>query len=425
MATAKKAEKKEKPYEYDDSDNRLDKSSYGKWLKLRGQARDTVKAMLAMGSNSNQPWSEVFVAIPPASVLQKVIGTFDQTTDIPLELPFFVTLHYLSAYLLQKGITIDFEGQTIRPDIWTVLLAPSGAGKTFTQSAVKDFFGDEVEFFPDSASAAKFIEELRDHNKAFWCRDEYAQLLDGIDKQTHMAEMKDYLLRTYDGEKIERRTKKEDIVVEQPALTILGTTVDSTFAKYVTPEMMLDGFAQRFAYAVAKPDPDKIVPVYTTRKHQEIKEEIRKSWAITVASVKHDNYKVSQLGLHAFKESFHFLMRDGGVEIPMSFFRRILFRGIKYALLYHVILKKDSDELDDIDFGWAGRVCALHLRDVRDLIREHGYGELERKLQKVEALKEKYKAKGKTLTPREVVQGVWGVKTVKEAQDLMAFVANK
>jgi hypothetical protein len=140
--------------------------------------------------------------------------------------------------------------------------------------------------------------------------------------------------------------------------------------------------------------------------------------------VEHQQYRVGDIGVHAFTESFHFLMRDGGSNIPMSFFRRILFRGIKYALLYHVILKKTNDVLDDVDFGWAGRVCALHLRDVRDLIRQHGYSELERKLQKVEALKVKFTAKGKPLQARDVVAGVWGVKTTKEAQELMAFLGS-
>lgn len=60
----------------------------------------------------------------------------------------------------------------------------------------------------------------------------------------------------------------------------------------------------------------------------------------TVATFFPDNgtqYHVTELGVEGFNESFDMLVHD---QLPDSFYRRIMVRGIRYALLYHLLLKK-------------------------------------------------------------------------------------
>jgi hypothetical protein len=393
-------------------------------MKKRTEVRETVLSMLAVRQNVSTPWNDIYLAVPPATLPEKVVNLFSDTTDIPLEIPFFIVLHYLSAFLLQKGVSIQFAGQSIRPDLWTVLLAESGTGKTYAQSCIRKLLGDAVEWFPEPASAAKFVDELALHNRAFWSRDEFAQLLDGIEKQTHMAELKDYLLRTYDGEKIERRTRVAEVTVKDPALTIFGSTVGSTFLKKVSLEMLLDGFAQRFAYVIANPDktrPPKAIleAMKYPFKYQPVKD----AWDQIAQSNIHAEYKTCDAGEEAFISSFRFLLDDGGWKIPMSFFRRILFRGVKYALLYHLILKKQNDILDEQDFGWAGRVCALHLRDVHTLIKMHGgYEDFEQKLRAAKAIVDKKRQQGKEPAARDLISGSRKIKGADEAKDLLSIL---
>lgn len=183
---------------------------------------------------ANGQWPTLNECIPPGSVLDLIDSAFYKQTDIPRELPFFTVLHYLSAMLLQQGVEIEFAGQRVLPDFWTIALAPSGAGKTFTQSIIAKALGGTVRLFPESASAAMFVESLASNNKGLWLRDEFAQYLNQVNTQSHMAQVKDYLLRAYDYTTIEHRTKKETFVIEKPALTIFGTTPLATIKNYLT-----------------------------------------------------------------------------------------------------------------------------------------------------------------------------------------------
>lgn len=382
------------------------------------EARDTVRAMLQF---KDQPdvWRGL-VATPPGSLLATVVSAFRNATDIPLEIPFFATLHFLSAHLLRLGVSIDFVGQTVRPDLWSVVLADSGTGKTFATN-VLERFTDEQANFPEPASAAKFVELLAQHNNGMWVRDEFAQFLKALDQQPHMVEIRDYLLRVYDGKRVERNTKKESIVVDDPALCILGLTVLQTFKDNVSAESMVDGFAQRFSYIIAKRDlsrPSKDYPIYDLRPYQD---RIRSEWTKVCESVRHKRYVVSEDGEAAFRESFAMLLPPND-EVPLSFFRRIMFRGLRYALLYHVLLGKENAELDAADLGWAGRICGLHIRDAAWLVGEHGLPDLERLCRKAEEVKARIEAEGRACTPRDITRGVYGIRNTNEARAILTMI---
>lgn len=388
-------------------------------LSRNEEARETIKAMLKV-RNSPDAWRGL-VATPPGSMLETVVGAFRSSTDIPLEIPFFAVMHFLSAHLLGKGVTIQFAGQTVRPDLWSVVLASSGAGKTFATSALQKFTGQESTF-PEPSSSAKFIEDLAQYNNSLWVRDEFAQFLKAIDQQPHMAEMKDYLLRVFDGKRVERNTKKSQIQVDDPALCILGLTVLESFKDSVSPESMLDGFAQRFSYVIARRDPERSpndFPIYDLRPWQD---RIRADWDKVVASVQHKEYVIGAEGEEAFRESFALLM-PVNAKVPTSFFRRIMFRGVRYALLFHVLLGKTNQEVDAVDMGWAGRVCALHVKDAAWLLGEHGLPDIERLCVKAEELRDRIlRDEGRAITARDVVRTLHGIRNTGEARAILQMI---
>lgn len=386
---------------------------------INGEARQTIKAMLGVQLGGH--WPTLQECVPPGSLLELIMEAFEATTDIPLEIPVFATLHYLSALLLQKGVVINFAGQHVRPDIWSVCLAESGAGKTYTQSMVKKALDGDIRMFNDFASAAKFMEELRDNNKGLWNRDEFAQFLKQLEVQPHMSEAKDYLLRCYDGTTITRSTKAEKIEVEDPALVIFGSTVYSTFRDNITQEMLLDGFAQRFAYIVAERDPNRgHVAIY--RMPERI-DEIKQKWETLGRNDFYPVYQVDMLGEKAFEEAFSVLLgRSNSADVPLSFFRRILFRAVKYALIYHILLGKRTPVLDKEDFGYAARVCALNLRDLRKLLDQFQLSEFQVLTDKAETYVRRKQAAGEKTTPSKLVAGVRGVGNAMNARALLDFL---
>lgn len=398
---------------------RLRNTGFGAYLEKR-EVVDRIKAYLSVNSTVAS-CHLIKQAVPAGTILEHVLGVFDKTTDIPLEIPFYLVQHYISAFLLKKGVTYDWFGKETKPAIWTILLAESGEGKSFTQGLLKKVAGNDIDLFPNPATSASFMETLSDNNNSLWVRDEFAQMLDAMEKQSYMLEMKEYLLKLYDGEhELARRTKKEDIVVENPCLSILGTTVFSTFKNHVTEEMLLDGFAQRFSYVVAKPDPSKkMVAIARTYKPENTKR-IKDAWDKISSMTIHKNYTVSQKAEFAFECGFDFLAQNRG-SLPKSFFKRITYASSKYALLYHIILGKETSEIDEQDFAWAGRVCALQLQDVQVVLNHYNSSQLAHNVALVEGVMRKFIAKGKTATPRDIVQRVRGIKTVSEAKHLMSI----
>lgn len=382
--------------------------------------RAMVKSMLSVVAGGQ--WPTLDACIPPGSILDDVDRMFYEGTDIPRELPFFTVLHYIAAMLLQKDVVIEVEGRKALPDIWTIALAPSGAGKTFTQNVIEEIFGGGVQQFPEAASAAKFVECLRDNNHSLWLRDEFAQYLGSLESLTHMAQVKDFLLRTYDNNDIEHRTKEEDVIVKNPALTIFGTTPFATIKNYLTGESLVDGFAQRFAFVVADRDNRRVKPIYRTKSRLP---EIQAKWAENLATKFHKVYRVDDVGIAAYEEAFYMIVaRSGSESIDESFSRRIMWRSLKYALIYHIITGKTDDVLHAEDLTYAARLAALNLRDLRKLLDQYDMPAFKDISQKARAFVERRAANGMKTSKRDLVAGVRGMGKAADAQEMLEYLAD-
>lgn len=421
MAPAKKTPRKQKPKW---TQTQLD---FLTMLQEKDEVRGRVRAMLT-AVEAKASWRGL-VATPPGSLLDRIISAFQKASDIPLEIPFFVPLHILSAELLRRNIHIDFSGQRVRPDLWTIILAESGAGKTFTTSELRNTMDvDPSLLFPQAATTARFVMELAEHNNSLWIRDEILQLLKGMNTQTYLAEMKDLLLQVYDGDTVSRKTKKDEVVIEKPALTILGLNVYTTFAREMDTASLLDGFAQRFSYVIGRADPDRPgvnYPIYDFRPYRA---SIKSAWddLVNVMPSNETVYQVDDNGLEAFKLSFELLMPPKDSKVPMSFFRRIMFRGVRYALLYHLLLHKEGFTIDDQDMAWAGRLMGLHVKDAGALLLETGDGtgsKFYQVLQKAEALRDRIaREEGRPITARDIVTNIWDIQNAAQARGILAML---
>jgi hypothetical protein len=248
------------------------------------------------------------------------------------------------------------------------------------------------------------MEELRDHNRGALFQDEWAQYIKRMDGQSYAEEMKEYLLRLYDNKPIARRTAKATIEVDDPALVIVGTTVEDTFLKNVSLESMLDGFSQRFQYVIGREDPARtpdMFPIYRTMEPDNLLP-VQLAWAALECVPLHAQYNVDKAGEQEFVQAFQ-RMFDHYRSIPASFFRRVMWRTFKYALVYHLLLGKHSDTIDAEDIGWAARASAFHLKDARRLLDSYNMTELERIVRAAEALQARLGRKPKA---RELISGI-------------------
>jgi hypothetical protein len=350
-----------------------------------------------------------------------VVQLFNEHTDFPLELPFFQTIHFLSGYLLSQDVSVKFAGKEIRPDCWTVLLAESGSGKTETKKFLEMATAPDVQIMPESTSALKFIQDLAENNKSLLIIDEFAQTLKRMEAQSYAQELKEYFLKLYDGHEISRRTSKAEIVVKNPALTILGMNVPESFLKNVSAESMLDGFAQRFSYVIAHRDPNRDpcnFPIYHLFEH--IGQAVE-AWREIKGLELHKQYHVSKKAEQAYIDAYKLLFPANN-SVPVSFFRRIMWRSVRYALIYHVALLKGSDEVDAADMEWAAALSMMHIEDARQLLGSYGLGEFETMIRKAERLRDNFRALGKDMVVRDLISGVREIRNKNEALAVMSFL---
>jgi hypothetical protein len=381
-----------------------------------------IRLMLHLNGDRRHQWRGMF-AVPPSGLATAVISEFRQKTNIPLEIPFFTLLSVISGIMLNRRCVLETETMgVIRPDIWTVILASSGAGKTYTQKQITNSINLEgIEFSGNFVSAAAFVQALKDNPAGLWIRDEYAQFLKSIESSDGpMGEMKDYMLRLYDNSKIERTTKEDSISIKNPAMTILGLTVLETFGKYVSAESMLDGFAQRFSYVKAETDPDRNFKDYPL--WQVDSKIFDNHWKKVLDCIKPKYFVDESIIYPAFSESFNSLFDE---RVPESFFRRMIWKSTKYAMLYHVLRGDNSDRLVAEDFGWAARLLSIHVQDAVWLIGEHNIGELEKVIASTErAIKRLTLKNGRPPTMREIVQNVSAIKTVSQAHQITRLLGS-
>lgn len=361
------------------------------------------------------------IATPPGSILEKTIEIIRTTTDIPLEIPFFTALSFISAYLNKKGVVIESHMGTIRPDIWTVVLAPSGSSKSTTLRAFKRAVQDsnDIIFMPESASSAQFVIDLKNNNYGLLIKDEHAQHLRAMKEQSYLAEQKGYYLLAYDGQTIERRTKRDITIIENPSLTILGFNVDETFSEYLSAEDILDGFAQRFSYIIAKKDPARTIIDSPDYDILSIEKVIKDEWNELKTVKINNSYTLSNKAIEAFRSGFRELYK---IDIPDSYYRRALFKAIKYSLLYHVILRKENTEIDDQDMSWALRLTFLHLKDGKELLGTKDISELEKIIRTSERIQKNFAKKGKTLLPRDLIAYNRKIESIPQAKAILEML---
>ena len=386
-------------------------------------ATETVN-YLSVTSLKTQNW-KLLSAVPTRGPMNVVLEAFRKETDIPLELPFFTMMHLLSGYLMQKNVRINSGIGEIGPEIWTIVLADSGSGKSFAHKTIAKNSPIQS-LFPECASAAAFFEELGDEKNMLWFQDEFAQLLKEIENRgSPMAQIKSYLLRTYDNAPIERRTKKDGRKsIDKPRLGILALNTPESFLKSISMESMLDGFAQRFAIVRAECDPERHITDFPRYNVDRLSSAVADAWEAINGTEIHAKYSISEKAMKIFDENFKASFTE---DIPKSFFRRIQFRNFKYSLLYHVLLGKNTSVIDEEDMQLAQRITTVHQEDMnRILMEKTEVKSMVSLVQKANQVRQRIEAKGKECTERDLLSGMTNqIKKKDEATTLIEIMKAK
>jgi len=388
-------------------------------LELFGRAYNTVRLIEKVKITD----FKIASVTPPGSFIADIISQFDLKTDIPSNIQFFSIIEVISGFLLQKRVCLKLsDGQTFRPNLWTVILADSGIGKTFSiKKIIKLFIKDNSFVFPlESFTSATFMAALQEHNNKLIITDEFGPWIKNVNTQTYMQEMGQIILKMYDGDILERITQKQTISVKDPTMSWLAATVLKTFFQCVDMEFMTDGKGQRFNYIIARLQ-DKIVPLYKFDKAAI--GIINNKW-IEFSNIEFlPEYTISDETENFYNKTFldnwQDLVNSDNKDL-LSYFRRISISMLKYALIYHCVLNPYSPEIDLIDMEYAKRVVDIHLLDLKTLLLSNEFlNDFAVKVKKTAKLIEKFKSEGKVCKPRDVRIYISGVKSGAEAIELL------
>lgn len=342
---------------------------------------------------------ETLYRCPPGSILEKAVQLFWEYTDIPLNMVFWMTLTILGGYLAQQGVKIRLGTQEIEPNLWTLILAESGTGKTFSIKVLKRILEQDVYIHePSYQSKAALVADLAQNEsarKAVVVIDEFGQVLKLIHER---SDLKQGLLLAYDGE-LEHTTKKEgQIVVTDVALSILAATVLSVFHRIATPEDLLDGLMQRFLLVEARMHERNfqnwpyIIPedVLISIKYasKQFVEKVRKCAEL----------KVSQSAIEIWRK-FYFKHWNPDLE---SHYKRYLFAALKIAGIYYYLTDSSGKEISLQHMGWALRALDDSLEALYDFMSEKGFD----KWSKLADSVERYLAKRPKAKLRDLLRGL-------------------
>jgi hypothetical protein len=376
-------------------------------------------------AESREVWRGV-VATPPASLLEVVLAEFLRATPVAAELPFMSTICLVAQYLCEKGAALVMEdGRKVQPDFYTVLLAPSGEMKSFSQSRVLEGFelgGWKPSRIRDAGSTAGLMEELRaNEGKAtFWWIEEFGQFWKQTVSEAHQGTPR-LLLMAYDHATLTKCLRDSVLEVKDPCLSLLGTTVFANLHNQLTKEDWASGLCQRIAFVFCSPDPtrncfDRRYAILDGVSLEKIANAFRKATETPV----HTNYRFTADARSAIGDSWVLMGRQG---ISADFVRRIEFRAFKYALVYHWLLGKANNEIDKEDVNWAVRLAMLHLSDLRRIMDDVEYAELQDLMRRAEGLRLKF---GKELAPRHLLMYLHRqLKTMPAAEALYSLLLDK
>ncbi len=365
---------------------RAQRTLLGQMLHSR-EIEQTLKA--ALYTQKHSLWRGL-IATPPASLLETIVTEFFRKTAIPLEIPFMFAVSLVAQYLAEKGVRIALgKHQSIKLDLYTVVLAPSGRCKTFVCRAIQEAAeaaGWAPRTMDEPQSSAAFFEVLAEAEgqPLFWRIDEWGEFWNSL-KAEHHAMSKRYMLMAYDYAPITYRVKSkrrdengqslpEKAEVKDACLSIFGTSVLANVSKQLTPEDWQSGLVQRFGFLVGKDDPSRRwydkkyafldavdVPTLTT------------AWNRALQTPVCPRYELTGAAREVIAETFFLLGRDSG--LGEDFIRRVEYRVFKYGCVFHWLLGKTNPLIDEEDVGWGARLASLHVEDLRYLLDATEYNE--------------------------------------------------
>ncbi|EBX4412453.1 MULTISPECIES: hypothetical protein [Enterobacteriaceae] len=357
------------------------KSSFGKFFTAKQMKEQELTYLnnKALDIVNEEDLFEVMSLIPQpfitnenikkADILSVIYNNFIEETEIPLTLPIFSFFSFLSAYCVKNNITysMPLSEKKSHVNTWVTVLAPSGSAKTYSLGKIEDLIpikpdGEKVveQNFVKPSGPAKFIEEFsnlpdsRDGKSqyGFWIEDEVAQMFKQVEREgTPLSEIKEYFLKAYDNKKLTRKSKKETIETKNLILVLFFINTFDSYVNNISSESMTDGLMRRFNLVYTEKDKSRDFTDFPIYNEKKITDEILSDrFEDLFFNINPDvNYTFSENAFELYRKYFKIFWHRKYKNIltdKENFYRTYMMQSWKFAVFYHLILKKEGTVID-------------------------------------------------------------------------------
>ncbi len=410
--------------------------------KDKSDALECIIATLRSGSLDVSPLTAV---PPPGSLLAKVLDAFRDHSCIPDSIPFYTVLTLTAAWLVEQGVTgvLARNGTRIIPTLFTLVLAESGACKTWTWNQLQAAF-PPVETLTRPKSPEGMMAEmqrsqerrLREADPSLSDKERvavsstYRLLFDELGAAVEGAQgdpkswatLSAIFLDAHTHADIDWTLKKEGdgYHIRSPKLTVLGYAVDKLLHQQFPPQTWVSGMMQRFILSVATPRPGWQERLELHHLERILRTRVVPAMKRHFARVKlHQEYVYSARSLEMARVQNAIIARTLGISLGYA--QRSLFNMYKFALLFHVLAGKDNATVDVDDMQTAVKAVRCGLGDLKYLMQDAERTDIAEALQKAIGARERLEAGeikgdfGRTWL-RQHVRGVdkWNVELIYE-----------
>jgi hypothetical protein len=311
-------------------------------------------------------------------ILSLLFHRYHKHTDIPLALPIFYFMCFLSVRLMKNKSLFEVPGtkQLEELNLWLILLANSGSSKTFCLKSLQSLLpegGKELNPVIKNAVGPKaLIQELRGNTRCLWIEDEGVQKLKEIENMgSPIHEFKPMLLQLNSTKKIDRITAKEKIEIIDGVYTLmfLGTPeVFDDMLKRSKNMSLHDGLLRRFQCVFAtsldnRTMEDRALYKFDDAQDEVIEKEIEQIWSKPL----YPKYTFSEDCITVYETAFKNVWLRHSTEyknfsLPEGMYRTSMMECFKYAVLHHIMKKRAGSIVNSTSLQFGLKVSLFLLR---------------------------------------------------------------
>lgn len=356
-----------------------------------------------------------------SDILSHLAYVFFENTEIPLDLPIFTFLAYVSAGCIRNDLKFQIP-KTTKPthlNTWVSVLAPTGSAKTLSRTAIAAMIpnhptheGKFIEAnFTSSSTSPKFINACAnlpyvnsdEYQYGLWIEEEAAQFQKLVNKgsSTNGAEIKGFMLKMHNYEPLHRKTMKAETITAPIVMTMLHINTFDSYVSALGRESVNDGSLRRMSLVNTPRDGRSFTDNPLFNFEQLTDESLAKKIADLFLTLPEETvFAFSEDCENVYSECFRKLWASGyGSKLSgkENFYRTLLMEAWKYAVFHHLIMMEEGDVVNATSLRWGIEVSLIFLDSLISFINrkdnEKEFSKYDQDLERLKGyLREKPKA---------------------------------